>query len=333
MLARLTVAVPYIMLVPEGVEFELPSYEDGDCRVIPRPPVHTDAPIAVPIPDIIDFEGVRGYVANALQVDFQKDSFDRRTGESTFDPKVEVMARAVHAISTRLRAVTRSLHIPTPDFPKSSWRVVYLNDDGSEVPRGPTECAARGGIAKSIRYSAVSQEIWHEMWSLPADWKPPVWDDLLLDANAALPKIGTALVLGATALEVFIAEILDKLAERSDVRPDLWAWINNRKVHEQEPSTEDQFDVLLKMLSGHSLKENSELWTAFCHLRTARNRFVHEGRATLSKNRVPVTEEEALRLLVKANEIVTQVRSWIPEALHWPKFDIKSKVTASFKMM
>jgi len=38
------------------------------------------------------------------------------------------------------------------------------------------------------------------------------WHDLLLDAEEALPGVGTAVVLAFTALEVFIADTLDELA-------------------------------------------------------------------------------------------------------------------------
>lgn len=333
MLARLTVAVPFIILVPEGVSFELPSYEDRGIRVIPRPPVHTDVPIVAEIPESIDFEGIPGFVANALQVDFQKEDFDRRTEGGTQDPEIDVMAKAIDIVSTRLRSVTRCMQVPLSMFPKASWRLQYLNDDGSELPLDPNTCRARGSVARSLAFAAVSQEVWREMWSLPPDWAPAVWDDLLLDANAALPKVGTAVVLAATALEVFIAEILGLLASRSGISPELWKWINNRRVHEQEPSTEEQFDDVLRILVGHSLKEDNELWTAFRNLQTARNRFVHEGRPTLGGRRTPVTEENALRLLVKANEIVALVRTWMPDELRWPRFDIQSKVTASFKLL
>ena len=61
--------------------------------------------------------------------------------------------------------------------------------------------------------------------------------------------------------------------------PELWRWINQRGDWRREPTVEEQYDTLLKVLTGHTLKEDQDLWELFKHLKTARNSFVHEGMA------------------------------------------------------
>jgi hypothetical protein len=95
--------------------------------------------------------------------------------------------------------------------------------------------------------------------------------------------------------------------------------INNRGNFLKDPANDEQFDHLLKELTGHSLKEDAVLWTAFQHLRSARNKFVHEGVATIGGR--PVEEGEARVLMRQVNEIISWVRDKIPPDIQWPIFD------------
>jgi hypothetical protein len=81
----------------------------------------------------------------------------------------------------------------------------------------------------------------------------------------------------------------------------------------------------LKLLSGHSLKERTELWEAFQNLRTARNSFVHEGTAVVGGKAVDA--DQALKLLARANEVVSCVRDWLPPELRWVQFELTSTVS------
>jgi hypothetical protein len=84
-------------------------------------------------------------------------------------------------------------------------------------------------------------------------------------------------VLGFTALEVRIEAALNELARLFGVRPDVWEWLNDRGDYRKEPSTVEQFDSLLKSVTGRTLKEDNRLWEAFQNLRKARNAFAHDG--------------------------------------------------------
>jgi len=152
----------------------------------------------------------------------------------------------------------------------------------------------------------------------------------LLDAQADLPRVGPAVVLAATALEVFISNTLDGLVQRSSLPKELWSWINQRGDYLREPTVEEQFDALLKFLTGHSLKAEATLWEAFRNLKTARNSFVHEGRARIGGTTVSI--ETARRLVVSASEIIAKVREWLPSDMHWPTFTHTIRIEASMRL-
>ena len=163
------------------------------------------------------------------------------------------------------------------------------------------------------------------MFALPVDFDIPVWDALRLDAQGALPSVGTAIVLAATSLEVFISTLLDKLAAKKGVSEHLWTWITDRNGRIlQQPSVEEQFDVLLREFSGHSLKEDAALWEAFRNLETARNTFVHEGTARVGS--AAITKEEAGKLVMQVDSIIARVREWILEDIRWPISEVKVTV-------
>ena len=138
------------------------------------------------------------------------------------------------------------------------------------------------------------------------------------------------MVLGATALEVFIADLLNRMAQHSELSEDLWQWINDRDDYTRDPSTEEQFDVLLKHFTGHSLKEESALWEAFKNLRTGRNKFVHEGAAKIGG--VDVTAQKAAELVGLAHKIVSQIREWLPSEVQWPVFEHHTTLNVTFPL-
>jgi hypothetical protein len=90
---------------------------------------------------------------------------------------------------------------------------------------------------------------------------------------------------------------------------------------------EDQFDVLLKEFSGHSLKEDAVLWEAFKNLKSARNTFVHEGTATVGN--AAITKDDARVLVARVDEIIAKIREWIPADMRWPVPEVKVQMEFS----
>jgi hypothetical protein len=231
-------------------------------------------------------DGKAAFVANVMRIEFHKPEFNR-SSSCSLDPSEDVIRRAVRSLHARLRFTTRAAHASPIDFPLGQWRLQYLNDDGSELDPQEGYCRARGTIRLHWSCIAISTDVWHAMFAHPPEFVIPVWEELRLDAVAALPHIGTAVVLGATALEVFIATVLDALAVKKKLSKTLWEWIRSRDGKTlQQPSVEEQYDVLLEELSGHSLKEDPSLWEAFKNLKTARNAFVHEGAAAVGTHTI-----------------------------------------------
>lgn len=286
-------------------------------EAIDQPPRSDDS-------DEILVDGVPAGRADALWIDFQKESFDRSKEsmeKRLCDPPLEVLGRAVNSLIVRLRHVVQAPTVRAldfRDFGRVTWRIRYLNDDETELEPDEKLVRGRGVLNWSFGWNAVTKQVWEDIHKLPFDYKPPPWDELLLDAQSDLPRVGPAVVLAATALEVFIAHVLDGLAERSAVPAALWEWINNRGDYLREPSVEEQYDELLMVLTGHSLKAESKLWELFMNLKRARNTFVHRGIAEIGKTEV--SPETASKLVAAASEIIAKVREWLPEELHWPVF-------------
>lgn len=317
MLARLHVFLPFAIAVPEGEQYLIRSYDDQGYRVQIFPPARSDQVLATDNPNEIKIDDKQAFLANALHVEFLRDSFNRATG-SPCDPPEQIMEQAVNSFLLRLRHVTRALQIRSLSFRRTAWRLQYLADDGAELEAKEGFVRERGALQQSFRWVALNSQAWEQLHTLPPQYDPPPWEALLLDANAQLPDIGPAIVLAATALEVLAAHVLNDLARIKYVSPELWQWINKRGDWLREPTVEEQYDALLNLLSGHSLKEEQTLWVAFKSLKTARNSFVHEGVAKFGG--APLSEESAYKLIASAWNVVTQVRDWLPEALRWPEF-------------
>jgi hypothetical protein len=329
MIARFVLLLPTRFLVPEGEQFPISEYVDEGYAVRVYPPGKSDQQYPPDRIGDIKLDTKPAFQADILRIYFHKDAFDRTQGV-ILDPPEAVLRRAINYFLVRLRYVARAPALRSIDFPMGTWRLEYLNDDESELPAAPPLVRMRGAIGLSFNWIAVNKAIWEDVHSVPPEFEPPPWEELLLDAQGDLPRIGPAIVLAATALEVFVSWVLDQLAAKGAISADLWTWINDRGNYLREPTVEEQFDVLLRLFAGHSLKEDNRLWESFVQLKNARNAFVHEGRAAI--NKVPVTLETARRLVTTAPEIVAKVREWLPADLQWPVFKHAVQVQATFKL-
>jgi hypothetical protein len=255
--------------------------------------------------------------ADVITITFKKDTFNR-VSSSLIDPPEQLIRELLDSFVERLRFVAEAPQVKSVNFPNAAWRLQYLNDDSTELEPEADLVRGRGNIKFTFNFLGCTPEVWDSVFLLPSDFEAPSWHTLLLDSQAALPHIGTAVVLGATALEIFIAQLLDKLAKESTLSATLWTWVTHRGNWLKDPSVEEQFDNLLSELSGHSLKEKPLLWEAFKNLKAARNSFVHEGVASIGG--AAVSLKAATTLLGNASEITKTIREWIPENYRWPIF-------------
>lgn len=256
-----------------------------------------------------------------LRIDFRRD-FLNRSVEGPHEPSDEHIVRAYNRFIRRFRRVTRTAFVRPIDQKIMPYKLGYLNDNGSEVEKKPGFIGGRGSVDITFRFAVLSRTDWTNIGEL-SETDELHWENLLLDGFDQLPKVGTAIVLGATAMEVFIASVLDALSKRagafaSGAHKELWDWVNDRSHHEQEPSVEEKYDRLLKILCGRSLKDNIELWEKTKNLRTARNKFVHGGSPIIGDD--VVTPKRAGELLQAAQKSFDLIREWLPEDIRWKRF-------------
>ena len=323
MIAVLHVKLPFEVLIQEGEKYKLYDYEDDGYIVRAGIPALTDMPRPEGGPDSIILNGKKSFNAGAITITFKKDSFERKVGEPV-DPPYTVMNRAIDSLLTRLKYASRAPQIQPITLPGTAWRLNYFNDDGTELEQQDGYLRGHGALALTFSWIACDPDLWDIVHSLPPDFVAPEWRTILTDAKGALPHVGTAIVLTATALEVFISRILDALQPGSDLPAKTWSWINDRSNRQNNPTIEEQYSDLLEMLCGHSLKSNADLWQSFKNLKTARNTFVHEGTAKIGG--VAVTLDQASNFILLADKIISQIRDWIPEEMKWPEFQHRVQI-------
>lgn len=319
MLAKLHIQLPFELNILLGENYNIYTFEKDGYRITTEIPTSTGQGNPANSFDEMQINGKPCYPANVITFTFQKDSF-LRDENSPIDPPKELVQETLNWFLGRLKFVAKAPQVKLIDFPHCQWRIVYLNDDLSELEETKGFIRGRGTSMFSITFLGCDTELWDLIYSLPDDFEPPAWHTLLLDARGALPHIGTSVVLSATALEIFIAELLEKLVKKTKIPKTLWSWLNNRDgKFSKEPSVEEKYDALLKLMTKNSLKTEHKLWKGFLELRNARNTFVHKGLAKV--NGKELTVDEAQLLIANAELIIAKIREWIPERYRWPEIN------------
>jgi hypothetical protein len=320
MLARVQVPLPFNMLVEANQQFIVPTYQKKGYTIKIFPPVRDPTMASNREPASFKMNDKEALLCNTIILQFFKREFDRpvfKNKEKTeiSDPPVELINETLNHFLMRLRWVAESPFIHSIDIQRNGWKIDYINDDEKPLPPddkiyGDLHFAVTGN------YPKINQEIWLEAFFSPYVPKQRNWEDFTLDAYDVLPQVGLSIMLANIAIEIFILNILNQLAEEKGISDyTWWQWISNRKKN-KDPYIEDQYDGLLKILSGHSLKEDNRLWGAFTQLRNARNNFVHAGIARIGSNE-PLTENQTIELLQKMDEIFLKIRTWLPDKMQW----------------
>lgn len=312
MLAKLHLQVPFELTLPQGDQYKLYEFVDDGYRIRFDVPSPSGKPFPVDAPEQVAINGKPAVIADVISITFQKEQFSRGI-DSPIDPPQDVIQKSLDFFLARLKYVSKAPQVRPMQLGDSHWHIEYLNDDGTELEQVDGLVRGRGSRRFSFSYLGCDPALWDLLFTLPGDFDIPAWHTLLVDSRGALPHVGSALVLAATALEVFVAELLEKLAQDSSLSGEFWKWLNSRK---KEPSVEEQYDVLLKEFTGHTLKEDNKLWAAFQNLKNVRNTFVHTGIAKLGEG--VVSSNDALQRIGDAESIVLKIREWIPEKHRWP---------------
>ncbi len=329
MLARVNILLPYTFTVPKQEKFQIYEYETEGYKVRFYPPKRSDIADRNIDAENITIDGNDAINVDVLCVDFVKEDF-RREENSDYDPPLELIKNVVNDFLSRVRYVTNATHLKLIEFPYTDWRLRYLNDDETELKDETGFIKGRGMKKFKFSFIALNKEIWDDVHKIEPYQPLPVWKTLLLDAEAILPEIGPAVILTFTALEVFISKVLDDVALASDLDEDLWSWINVRG-YMKDPSIEERYDFLCKYFIGKSLKEKSELWESFKHLRKARNSFAHDGVSRLGDELITV--DRARDFIAKANEIIEFIKGELSDNLPWVEFKHRVELGFTYKLL
>jgi len=332
MRARVHALLPFKLTVPEGSQFTSEPYDIDGYTVIDRPPQKSDRIWTVDADTtFVTVNGVKAFDADVLVVDFHKEEFNRARNsqldkERTNDPSHEIINETLNNQLRRIRYAGREFAVQPIEFPSCGGQLEYTDDDGNELPEQPGLVRKILSRNFSFSFNLCTSEVWSNAQSLPPNFQPPTWDDIRLDAQHALPHIGTAIVLSAVALETFINQIVENLGSKNTDPPGVWAYVTNRSDWYQLPSVEDNFDTMLKLFTGHSLKDEPDLWLAFTEIKNARSQFVHHGVARIGKKGPIVTLPKATNLVGMMNQIIDKVRTWLPEEMRWPSYTYQNQV-------
>lgn len=337
MIARLNVTLPFILTIPRRWSPKPHEYEINGYLIKFLPPTKSELLKKDIRHEVCQINKISTMKADVLHIEFHKETFKRnkeafhnnRGIES--EPSYSLINGTINSFLTRLRYVTQCSNIRLIDFPNMNWDLKYLNNDGNTLDK-------KEGLVRTIinqydpHYPIIflDKNKWNETQTLSPDYIPPQWNTLLLDAKKLLPEVGPAIVLAFTALEVFINQILNQLAQRNDIPKEIWEWINNRDWL-KNPSVEEQYDRLLKILTGKSLKEEKDIWNAFKGLQNARNSFVHCGIIKIKKSKIP--KNESAKLVNKASEVIDYVEKLIPPELKRVTFERTKVLQAATGIM
>lgn len=340
MLARILVQLPQPILAPADTELVSEDHDVGGYGVRLYPPRRSRlasqpaAPVlerghllrpdpAPPVKDSVRMNGSEVIEADVLQIDFTGQDFERRRAAPPDNELLLLAFDIANGFLSRIRTLGRAMQLKLLSPEETNWMIEYLNDDESELSNEPDLYRIRGGSIESFRHVALSEALWDRARDLPVKYEPPQWDTLLLDAFDQLPHVGAAVVLGFTALETRIETALNVLARNKGVGEELWNWINDRGDYRKEPSTGEQYSVLLSAIVGSSLKDQAELWDAFRNLQAARNSFVHDGQPSIGGQ--IVSAGRAQELLQRAGSILDWVDGLLPEAERRPSFNVSTE--------
>lgn len=345
MIARFQALIPFHVLVEADLDQRIEPEEIviGDLKALIYPPHHSKLDVgdvsgeseAAPneVPKRLDpaepqsplpgaeIGGNPVILGDVIRIDFLRDQFDRSVDSSDWNMLVNVGFNLANSWLRRFRTLNRIAWAKPLTADGVPWKVAILEDDGTIPEKEEGRWRQLLGSSSTVKYTGLDSYIWNAITSLPTNYEPQPSDELLLDAYALLPQVGPAIVLAYSAIETRVAQTLDRLAILTSQNPVLWSWLTDRGDFTKDPSTSEQLDVVAKALTGKSLKDDQQLWEKFRNLREARNKFVHEGKATIGRPGAVVDGNKAGELVQGAELIIDWLDSLLPQDERRPRFN------------
>lgn len=256
---RLEIQTPFRFVIEEGAPYPPIMVEDGPHNVTVLPPitspaVQTDKAFSMP-------RNKKCFRAVTLVVEMTADDINvpnEDLRENNLKPLVDRAFEGANWFLMRYRDYAQAYFIQ----PVQPWQTHY---DLSYYPVHGTPTATVKPVAlgqtssHKILSTYLLPEIWEGIANLDRSYETPPWIHLLLDARfAAHPGVGV--VLAWAALEMVIDHALEVLSKHSEVPSGLWNWVTTRNNNYWlQPTTEEQYTVLLEALGERSLKKEGGL--------------------------------------------------------------------------
>jgi hypothetical protein len=267
--------------------------------------------------------------ANAFRIDVLRDSFDRpMSGGAPVPEPVALAFKVLNALLSKMRMLNRSHVIDAHLDPHAdTWVLRYLDDDESELPQHPDLVRGRAGRSHRFNLTVLHEALWQAIHRLPTIYEQPPTYELLLDAIHALPDMGPAVVLAATALEIKVTSAVDILAKNTS-HDAMWQWLRKRGEadYTKSVSYQERFELIHIICNRSLAQEDQILWKSFIDLKYIRNKFVHEGRLVLkrAKRIEAVTLAEVTELVHRALTIADWIDQLLPASERVPAMVVAS---------
>jgi hypothetical protein len=221
MIARLTILLPFNLLIREGDDLPVLDVQQPERRIRFYPPRHyaarpsTGSSMMAPFaalrdahpPLFSDSQTVgnkRTAEVDVLVLDIIKPEFDRKSDQiARHNADIQAAFDAANSILGRIRVYARASQIRPLEMGHDPWQVLYLTDDGKELEPEEGKFRFVTGAFSIIGYPAVLPESIQLVADRQTTDEPYSWDNLLLDAYSLLPHVGSSIVMANAALEVF----------------------------------------------------------------------------------------------------------------------------------
>lgn len=335
MIARVRLALPFYLTIPENEELDAIEYEEQGYSIKVYPPYQANitqnelqftspgsmqaileklSPVSPPVPmTSVKIGGKPAYQANALQLDFKKDTYDRAKehAQNNYDPAPDYILKVANNFLSKIRSVTTGFDMRPLGKNNTIWQLEYLSDSEEPLPTDPNLFRKVFLYSGQWRMTLLNEAIMEKVTTLSQNYEMKTWETLILDAEALLPDVRASIVLAFSALETLITIALDDFVKTTPVPAELWKWITERDFFLKEPSVKEKYTILLKILKGKSLQDETVLWQAFSDLNKVRNKIAHTGKPVLDGT--VIDAEKAGQLIASAKQIISWIESLMPE--------------------
>jgi len=247
--------------------------------------------------------------ANCIPIHISKDFPSIPITDEDQKALVTVAREILHKLLTLYRWRGGQLQVNVADIENLNYDLRYFDSANNRVNVGPGGSTGTSQLnvalipIKTIEWKDICQD-------LISGIEPEIYESLLLDARSVVSQEPRRAVLdAATACEVFIEHSCN-IASKNDPKVDsvIYSALTPRTA-----GISDYFNVVLRYLFGHSLKdEKQDLYEELGYLVNANNYVKHEGLCQYKHKSgaiIQVDSKKALDFINKVEEAIQYVKS------------------------